>query len=99
MKAKISKTFTGELARVDIAPTDKLPDPHPEDVPTLDEALKLAATHRPEIEQADLNLRNQEYTIAGYAQRPAAVGAGFCHLQLCGIGRRSAADVCECVRQ
>ena len=65
MKAKISKTFTGELARVDIAPTDKLPDPHPEDVPTLDEALKLAATHRPEIEQADLNLRNQAYTIQG----------------------------------
>jgi outer membrane protein TolC len=34
-------------------------------VPTLDEALKLAATHRPEIEQADLNLRNQAYTIQG----------------------------------
>ena len=65
MKAKISKTFTEQLATVDIAPTDKLPDPHPDDVPTLDEALKVAATHRPEIEQADLNLRNQEYTIQG----------------------------------
>ena len=65
MKAKISKTFTEQLAKVDIATTDKLPDPHPEDVPTLDEALKLAATHRPEIEQADLNLRNQAYTIQG----------------------------------
>ena len=65
MKAKISKTFTAQLATVDIAPTDKLPEPHPDDVPTLDEALKEAAAHRPEIEQADLNLRNQEYTIQG----------------------------------
>jgi outer membrane protein TolC len=53
------------LATVDIAPTDKLPEPHPDDVPALEEALKEAAAHRPEIEQADLNLRNQEYTIQG----------------------------------
>jgi outer membrane protein TolC len=65
MKAKISRAFTTQLATVDIAPTDKLPDPHPDDVPTLAEALKAAASHRPEIEQADLNLRNQEYTIQG----------------------------------
>jgi outer membrane protein TolC len=65
MKAKISKAFTAQLATVDIAPTDKLPEPHPDDVPSLEEALKEAATHRPEIEQADLNLRNQEYTIQG----------------------------------
>ena len=63
LKAKISKSFNEELARVDIAPTDRLPEPHPEDVPSLDEALKEAARHRPEIEQADINLRNQEYTI------------------------------------
>jgi len=65
LKAKITKTFTGQLATVDIAPTDKLPEPHPDDVPALEEALKEAAAHRPEIEQADLNLRNQEYTIQG----------------------------------
>jgi outer membrane protein TolC len=29
----------------------------------LAEALREAARHRPEIEQADINLRNQEYTI------------------------------------
>ena len=63
MKAKISKTFTTQLATVDIAPTDKLPEPHLDDVPTLDEALKEAASHRPEIEQADLNVRNQEFAI------------------------------------
>ena len=33
LKAKISKSFNDELAKVDILPTDKLPEPHPEDVP------------------------------------------------------------------
>jgi outer membrane protein TolC len=65
LKAKISKSFSEELATVEISPTDKLPEPHPDDVPSLDEALHEAASHRPEIEQADLNLRGQEYTIEG----------------------------------
>jgi outer membrane protein TolC len=63
LKAKISKSFNEELARVDIVPTDKLPEPHPDDVPPLDEAMKEAARNRPEIEQAELTLRNQEYVI------------------------------------
>ena len=63
LKAKISKTFTPQLAAVDISPTDKLPEPHPDDVPPLDEALKEAAAHRPEIEQAELNLRSQDYAV------------------------------------
>jgi outer membrane protein TolC len=65
MKAKISKTFNEELATVEISPTDQLPEPHPDDVPPLAEALREAASHRPEIEQADINLRNQDYTIEG----------------------------------
>jgi outer membrane protein TolC len=65
MKAKISKSFNEELATVEIAPSDRLPEPHPDDVPPLAEALREATTHRPEIEQADLNLRNQEFTIQG----------------------------------
>jgi outer membrane protein TolC len=63
LKAKISKSFNQELAKVEIAPTDRLPEPHPDDVPPLAEALREAARYRPEIEQADINLRNQEYTI------------------------------------
>ena len=63
LKAKISKSFNQELATVDIAPTDRLPEPHPDDVPPLAEALKEAASHSPEIEQADINLRNQQYDI------------------------------------
>ena len=63
LKAKISKTFTPQLAAVDINPTDKLPEPHPDDVPPLDAALQEAAAHRPEIEQAELNLRSQDYAV------------------------------------
>jgi outer membrane protein TolC len=65
LKAKISKSFNEQLATVELAPTDRLPEPRPDDVPTLAEAMKEAASHRPEIEQADLNLRNQEFTIQG----------------------------------
>ena len=63
LKAKISKSFNAQLAAVEIAPTDRLPEPHPDDVPPLPEAMREAERHRPEIEQADINLRNQEYNI------------------------------------
>jgi outer membrane protein TolC len=63
LKAKLSKRFNEELASVEIVPSDRLPDPRPGDVPTLAEALREAASHRPEIEQVDLNLRNQQVVI------------------------------------
>lgn len=63
MKAKISKSFNEELARVQIIPSDRLPEPRAEDVPTLAEALREAASHRPEIEQVDMSLRNQQIVI------------------------------------
>lgn len=63
LKAKLSKRFNEELANVEIIPSDRLPDPRPEDLPALAEALREAASHRPEIEQVDLNLRNQQVVI------------------------------------
>jgi outer membrane protein TolC len=63
LKAKISKSFNADLATVDIAPSDRLPEPRPDDVPTLAEALREAAKHRPEIEQAEINLRSQDFLI------------------------------------
>jgi outer membrane protein TolC len=63
LKAKISKSFNEELSTVEVVPSDRLPDPHPDDVPALAEALREAASHRPEIEQADLSLRNQQIAI------------------------------------
>lgn len=63
IKAAITKSFDGQLAQVEIDPTDKLPEPQPDDVPSFDQALDLAMQNRPEVEQANLNLRNQAVTI------------------------------------
>ncbi len=63
IRTALSKQVDKELAAAEIDPTDQLPEPKPEDVPPLDEALSLAAKNRPEIEQADLNLRGQEITV------------------------------------
>ncbi len=63
LKTALSKQVDTELASAEIEPTDQLPQPKPEDIPPLDEALREAAKNRPEIEQADLNVRNQEITI------------------------------------
>lgn len=63
LKTMIAKRVNPELASVSIDPTDTLPEPEPNDVPPLDEALKEALANRPEIRQDDLNLRNQYYVI------------------------------------
>jgi outer membrane protein len=63
MKSLISRSFSGRIATVAISPTDRLPDPHVDDVASLEEALKEGGAYRPEIEQAMVNLKNQEITI------------------------------------
>ncbi|MGH9407007.1 MAG: TolC family protein [Terriglobia bacterium] len=63
MKALISKSFSGEIAAVAIAPTDQLPEPHPGDIPPMAEALREGLKDRPEIEQAEVNLKDQHITI------------------------------------
>ena len=63
LKTALSKRVDAELAAVDIEVTDQLPEPQAADIPPLQEALKTAAKNRPEIEQANLNLRTQEYTV------------------------------------
>ncbi len=65
LKTALSKQVDAELAAAALEPTDQLPEPNPEDVLPLDEALREAAKNRPEIEQADLNVRNQEITVKG----------------------------------
>jgi len=69
LKTALSKRVDTDLAAVDLEVTDKLPEPQDGDVPPLAEALKTAAKNRPEIEQAELNLRNQEYTIKSVRNR------------------------------
>lgn len=62
LKTLIAKHVVQELATAEILPSGQLPEPKPDDIPTLAEALRQAAANRPEIEQADLNLRNQGIT-------------------------------------
>ncbi len=69
LKTALSKHVDAELAGAQVEPMDKLPEPTPGDIPPLDEALKLAVKNRPELEQAELNLRNQEYTIQSVRNR------------------------------
>ncbi len=63
LKTMISKRVTPELAGVEIDATDSLPEPKPNDIPSLEQAVTEAIKNRPEIKQDELNLRNQDYTI------------------------------------
>ncbi|MGH9453098.1 MAG: TolC family protein [Terriglobia bacterium] len=63
LKADISKSFDSQLAAVQIDPTSSLPEPQPSDIPPLDQSIKEAEQDRPEIQQAEINLRNQKVTI------------------------------------
>ncbi|MGB9487530.1 MAG: TolC family protein [Terriglobia bacterium] len=69
LKTALAKHVDADLAGVAIEPTDKLPEPKPNDIPPLEEALTEALKNRPEIEQADLNMRNQNITIQAVRNR------------------------------
>ncbi|HMD99811.1 MAG TPA: TolC family protein [Terriglobia bacterium] len=69
IKTALSKRVSPELAAAEIEATDKLPEPAADDIPPLPEALKVAMQNRPEIEQADLNLANQDITIKSNRNR------------------------------
>ena len=63
IKTMISKRVTPTLAGVQLDATGNLPEPKPNDIPPLEAALTTAVKKRPELEQDQLNLRNQDYTI------------------------------------
>jgi len=69
LKTALSKRVEGDLTGMQIEPTDRLPDPRADDIPQLEEALRQAVKNRPEIEQADINIRNQGYTIQALRNR------------------------------
>jgi outer membrane protein TolC len=69
LKTELSKHVDADLAGIEIEPTDKLPEPAPNDIPSLQDALNLAAKNRPEIEQANLQIRTQEITIQSVRNR------------------------------
>jgi outer membrane protein TolC len=63
LKAAIAKDLNKELEAAEIVPTDPLPEPKPDDIPSVEEALRIGMQNRPEIEQSDLNLRIQEINV------------------------------------
>jgi outer membrane protein TolC len=69
LKTELAKHVDADLAGIGIEPTDRLPEPAPNDIPSLEEALNEAAKNRPEIEQANLQIRSQEITIQSVRNR------------------------------
>lgn len=63
IKTALAKRVEGPLATAQVDALDKLPEPRTDDIPPVEEALQLAFANRPEIEQTDLKLRDQDYTI------------------------------------
>jgi outer membrane protein TolC len=57
IKTALARKVDAELRGAQVEAVDKLPEPRPDDIPSLDRALELALRNRPEVEQADLNLR------------------------------------------
>ena len=104
IKTALAKKVDGDLTGAQVDAVDKLPEPRPDDIPPLDEALRLAYANRPEIEQADLYLRDQDYTIQ--ARRNSLlptlnlfatyIGSGLAgHQAVCAPGEVPFAKFCE----
>jgi outer membrane protein len=52
-----------ELSAVDVVPTEDFPQPMPNDIPPLDDALHLGLANREELTQDQLNLRDQNLVV------------------------------------
>jgi outer membrane protein len=63
IKTALAKKVDVELMSAQLDAVDKLPEPRPDDIPPLEEALRIAIANRPEIEQTELKFRDQDYTI------------------------------------
>jgi len=57
IKTALARQVDPALAAAQIQAEDKLPEPRPDDIPPLEEALNKAFANRPEIEQTELKLR------------------------------------------
>jgi outer membrane protein TolC len=64
IKTALAREVGPELASAQIEAVDNLPEPRPDDIPSLEQALKKAFANRPEIEQTELKFNDQDYTIA-----------------------------------
>lgn len=64
IKTALARQVGPDLAAAQIETADTLPEPRPDDIPPLDEALTEAFANRPEIEQTELKFKDQDMTIA-----------------------------------
>jgi outer membrane protein TolC len=64
LKQLISKRDDPALDNATVEVTDTLPEPQESDLPTLQSALSLAQSNRPELREARNNLANQDVAIA-----------------------------------
>ena len=64
IKTALAREVGPELASATVETEDKLPEPRPDDIPPLEEALTKAFANRPEIEQTELKFKDQDLTIA-----------------------------------
>ncbi|HEV2499876.1 MAG TPA: TolC family protein [Terriglobia bacterium] len=63
MKTDLSKQVTGPLLTATIDPTTPLPQPKPDDAPSLEAAIAEAHANRPEIDLNRLNLKNENIIL------------------------------------
>jgi len=106
IKTALAKKVEGDLTSAQIETLDKLPEPKPNDIPPLDEGLRLAFANRPEIEQTELNLRDEEYNLAArrnsllpslnFFGTYAATGLSG-HQAVCPPGEAALASYCESI--
>ncbi|HTS70842.1 MAG TPA: TolC family protein [Terriglobia bacterium] len=64
IKTALARHVDADLATAQIEALDKLPEPRPDDVPPLEEALRRAYANRPEIEQTEMNLKTEDVNLA-----------------------------------
>jgi outer membrane protein TolC len=64
IKTALARQVGPDLAAAQIDAVDKLPEPRPDDVPPLEEALRRAYSNRPEIEQTEWDLKSEDVNLA-----------------------------------
>jgi outer membrane protein len=79
LKNMLAKTVSPELNAARIVLKDHMPEPRATDIPVLDEALQAAFKNRPELEQDEVNLKNQDISVSftDNALKPSLAVFGF----------------------
>ena len=79
LKNMLVKKVGPELDAARIVLKDAMPEPREADIPDLESALETALKTRPELEQAEINLKNQDISVryTSDALRPSLAVFGF----------------------